>query len=89
MKGRDYDETYASVASWAFIRMLLFMSIMKGWHTRQLDYVMAYPEAPMERDMYMEISKGYKVEGDNSEAHVLKVHKISRYRSKQGKFGFA
>ena len=63
VKGRDYDETYAPVASWASIRMLLVMSIIKGWHTRQLDYVMAYPQAPVERDMYMEIPKGYKVEG--------------------------
>jgi len=55
--------------------MLLVMSIIKGWHTRQLDYVMAYPQAPVERDMYMEIPKGYKVEGGNSDAHVLKIHK--------------
>jgi len=85
VKGRDYDETYAPVASWASIRMLLVMSIIKGWHTRQLDYVMAYPQAPVERDVYMEIPKGYKVEGGNAGDHVLKVHKNIYGQKQAGK----
>ena len=56
---RDYGQTYAPVASWLSIRMLLVMAVSRGWHTRQLDYVLAYPQAPVYRDMYMEIPKGY------------------------------
>ena len=41
VKGRDYWETYAPVANWASIRLVLIMSIMHGWNSRQIDYVMA------------------------------------------------
>ena len=56
--GRDYGQMYAPVASWSSIRMLLLMAVSRGWHLRQLDYVMAYPQAPVDRDMCMEIPKG-------------------------------
>ena len=34
VKGRDYWETYAPVANWASIRLVLIMSIMHGWQPR-------------------------------------------------------
>jgi len=34
---------------------------------------MAYAQAPVERDMYMEIPKGFEVEGDGD--YVLQIHK--------------
>ena len=61
---RDYDETYAPVASWGLIRLVLALTQVHGWHSRQLDYVMAFPQAPVEREMYMEVPKGLYVEGD-------------------------
>ena len=77
VEGRDYEygETYAPVASWASIRMLLIMAISNGWYTRQLDFVMAYSQAPIDRDMYMEIPRGYKLSTGNVKEFVLKVHK--------------
>jgi hypothetical protein len=40
-----------------------------GYHDEE------HPQAPVERDMYMEIPKGYKVEGGDTKAHILKIHK--------------
>jgi len=40
-EGVHYDETYAPVASWNSIRMLLTLSAVHGWHTKQIDYVLA------------------------------------------------
>jgi hypothetical protein len=31
---------------------------MHHWHTQQIDYVQAYPQAPMECEMYMELPEG-------------------------------
>ena len=45
---RDYDLTYAPVATWSSIRLLLIMMLKHGWNTVQLDYVLAFPLAPME-----------------------------------------
>ena len=73
--GRDFGEIYSPVASWDSIRMLLIMAISRGWHTRQLDYVMAYPQAPFERDTYMSIPKGYKLSHGDTKDFVFKIHK--------------
>ena len=39
VKGRDYDQTYAQVASWNAIRLVLSMVLVHNWKTIQLDYV--------------------------------------------------
>jgi hypothetical protein len=57
--------------------------VLKGWHTKQIDYVMAFPQAPVERDLYMEIPKGVKLEGvENSKEYVLHIIK-NLYGQKQ------
>ena len=75
IKGIDYDETYAPVASWKTIRMILIMATMNNWHTRQLDYVLAFPQAPAERDLYMEIPKGFTIDEGRSDDYALQIHK--------------
>jgi hypothetical protein len=77
---RDYDLAYAPVATWNSIRLLLAMTLLNSWHTMQLDYVLAYPQAPVERDMYMKIPKGFEAEGygierEDAQDYILKIHK--------------
>ena len=57
VEGVHYDQTYASVASWGTFRLLLAMVLKNKWKTRQLDYVLAFPQAPAESEMYMKIPK--------------------------------
>jgi hypothetical protein len=71
--GEDYTETYAPVATWASIRLMLIHSIINKWHTRQIDYVQAYTQADVEKNMYMEIPKGFEVDGPDD--CVLQIHK--------------
>ena len=40
--GLHYEETYAPVVQWATIRFFMTMAILSKWHTRQLDFVLAY-----------------------------------------------
>jgi hypothetical protein len=48
------------------------MSIMKGWHSRQVDFVLAYPQAPVEVPLYMNFPKGYVFKkGITKETHCL------------------
>jgi hypothetical protein len=44
VQGEHYDQTYAPVASWESIRMLLAMVLKNKWKTRQLDYMIAFPQ---------------------------------------------
>jgi hypothetical protein len=73
--GIDYWETYSPVASWSSVRLLLTMVITKGWHTRQIDYVQAYTQAPVEKVTYMAIPKGFEVQGGDPDDYVLQIHK--------------
>ena len=82
-EGEDYDKTYAPVASWMSIRLLLTFLVAFGWHTQQVDYVAAYTQALIDRDMYMEFPRGFKVPGGvNRKAFVLKLHR-NLYGQKQ------
>ena len=74
-EGEDYDKTYALVASWMSIRLLLTFVVAFGWQTQQVDYVAAYTQAPIDHDMYMEFPRGFKVPcGIDRKAVVLKLH---------------
>jgi Reverse transcriptase (RNA-dependent DNA polymerase) len=71
-KGVNYWDTYAPVATWASIRLVLNLAATNGWDTRQLDFVLAYPQAPVETDLYMEIPAGFSIKGGNKQ-YVLKL----------------
>ena len=58
---QHYDHTYASVASWNYIRTILIMLELYGWYTRQIHYVLEFPKAPVDRETYMQIPKGFKI----------------------------
>ena len=82
IKGIDYDKTYAPVAKWSTIRLILSLAAVHNWHTRQLDYVLAFPQAPVERELYMEVPKGFVIEDGKSEDYLLKI-KRNIYGQKQ------
>lgn len=71
----NYWETYAPVATWPSIRLIMVHTLLQGWHTRQIDYVQAYPQADIEVDLYMEIPKGFEIKGSKPGEFVLKLHK--------------
>jgi Reverse transcriptase (RNA-dependent DNA polymerase) len=57
VKGVNYWETYSPVASWASIRLIMNAAVLQGWDSRQLDFVLAFPQAPVETDIYIWISR--------------------------------
>ena len=79
---RDYDQTYAPLASWNIIRLLLILVLVHIWHTIQLDYVLAFTQAPVDQNLYMKIPKGFEVEGAKRGEYVFKIKK-NTYGQKQ------
>ena len=79
--GVNYWETYSPVVSWTTIRMYLTLSILNKWCTRQVDFVLAFPQADIECPMYMEIPRGFKFEGSRR-THCLSLKK-NLYGQKQ------
>jgi hypothetical protein len=74
--GVHYNETYSPVASWNSVRMLLTLTAVHGWHTKQIDFVQAFAQAPVERTLYMKIPSGVELEDDSDPRdYVLMIHR--------------
>jgi hypothetical protein len=71
--GTNYYETYAPVVTWFAIQLLIVFGILFDWALCQVDFVMAYPQAPIKMDMYMELPTGIHTKHGNSKDHVLKL----------------
>ena len=56
--GIKYWDTYTPVVAWPVIRFFFILSIIQGWTTQQLDFIMAFPQAPIQTPLYMNIQKG-------------------------------
>jgi len=72
----NYWETLAPVVKLITIRLLMILIMIHEWKLRQLDFVLAYPKADVERYIYMSMPKGFKLNvGKDQHSHVLKLIK--------------
>jgi hypothetical protein len=71
--GVNYWETYSPVVNWFSIRLCLTFSLLFDWHTRQIDFVLAFPQAEVECDLFMELPRGLIFEGVHRSTHCLKL----------------
>jgi hypothetical protein len=69
--GLNYYETYAPVVTWFLIRLLIVIGIIFCWALHQVDFIMAYPQAPIKYNMYMELPQGIQVSEGDSNDYVL------------------
>jgi hypothetical protein len=49
--GLHYDQTYSPVVTWATTCFFLIHSILHSWYSHQLDFLLAYMQAPVEREL--------------------------------------
>ena len=49
----DYWNTYSPVVSWSTVRLLLVLALINNWHMQSIDFVLAFPQAPVKTDIYM------------------------------------
>ena len=71
--GRDYCETYSPVVNWVSARVLMVLSLIHGFETKSIDFVLAFPQADLDTDVYMELSFCFDFEDKRS--CVLKLNK--------------
>ena len=60
-KGIQYEKLYSPVAGWTSIRILLILVALEGFTTMQVDYVQAFPHAPIDKDLYLKVPSGFYV----------------------------
>ena len=64
--GMNYVETYAPIVTWFAIRLMIIFRIIFCWALCQVDFVMAYPQAPIKMDIYWNCHKGFKPSNKSS-----------------------
>jgi len=58
------------------VRVMLCLSLIENLHSRSIDFVLAYPQADLDIEMYMELPLGTDLpSGFDRRAYVLKLHK--------------
>jgi hypothetical protein len=67
--GQDYWDTYAPVASWATIRLLLLLSNVLNLKSRQVDYTQAFPQASLDDEVFLRIPQGWFVKDGKLRQH--------------------
>jgi len=75
IQGVHYWETYSPVVTWGAIRLILVLSLIFGWATRQIDFVLAYTQADAETEIYMEIPQDVELQGYSKKDYALKLVK--------------
>ena len=65
----------AAVVRKSNIGLLLILTIINRWRTQQVDYVQAYPQAYIKKEVYMEIANGMEIKGKDKNQYVLMIHK--------------
>ena len=70
----NYWETYAPVVQWMSVGIMLTLAAIEHLHTKSIDFVLAYPQANLDVDIYMELLQGLNV-GPESGRYVLKLQK--------------
>ena len=84
--GVDYWETYAPVVNWMSVRFILTIAKIHNLDTKVIDFVLAFPQAKLDVDVFMEIPAGMMLSGvsasNQRSMYVLKLNR-SLYGLKQ------
>ena len=72
-KRTEQIESFSPVVQWSSVRLLLILSIVHGLATRQVDYVNAFAQAELNKDVFIELPQGFN--HSNDEDCVLKLNK--------------
>ena len=73
--GINYFETYVPVVIWCPLTLLIVFAILFKWALKQVDFFVAYIQAPIEMDMNVELPAGIDTKHGDSKSCVLKLPK--------------
>jgi hypothetical protein len=57
--GVNFWDTYTPVVKWSTVRLVLTLSLLNGFKTRQVDFVQAFTQAPLDCPIFMEVPAGF------------------------------
>ena len=61
-QGIHCNSAFAPVVAWMTIQFVLILSLVHKWHMRQIDFVLAHPQAKVSHTLHMHAPKKFKVQ---------------------------
>ena len=77
-QGIDFWETYSPVVQWSSVRLMLILSVIHGFASRQVDFIQAFPQAPIDDDVYIRIPQGFSY--DSIKQKLVQVKDNPKYK---------
>ena len=69
--GVNYFQACPSAVNCFSTRLIMLLSITNNWNTRQIDFVLAYPQEEIKCGLFMKLPNGFKFSTGDIHAHVL------------------
>jgi hypothetical protein len=87
--GENYWETYSSIVNMISVKLLLVIAKIHCLESKSIDFVLAFPQADLDEDIWMDLPIGFKLIDDPTEAPKF-VHKLRKnlYGLKQASFNW-
>jgi hypothetical protein len=85
--GMNSFETYALVATWFMIRLIIIIALLFTLSLRQIDFIQAYPQAPIDADKYIESPQGIETRHGSSKDHIFMLLSNVYGQNRQAAFG--
>ena len=89
--GTNYWETYSPVVNMITVRLILLIARIYNLDSKAIDFVLAFPQADLDVDIWMYLPSGFQIDGateeESSRKYILKLNK-SLYGLKQASFNW-
>ena len=72
-EGIDYEETFAPIARYTFIRTVISLAAQMGWEIHQMDVKTTFLNGLIEEEVYIERPEGF--ETHEKKSHVCRLKK--------------
>ena len=75
--GENYWETYSLIVNMTTVKLLLVVAKTHGVDSKSIDFVLAFPQAKIKTDSWMELPIGFEPDGESDAANqfVLMLNK--------------
>ena len=71
----NFFTVFSPIVTCFIINMVLFLFITNGWSTNQMDFILAFTQANIKFNVYMDIPQGIKTMWGSRKTHVLNLLK--------------
>ena len=80
----DFNNTFSHDVNWSTVRLIIMMDGMAVWESIQIDYVLAFPQLPIDSDVYLHLPTVFRVDGEDKNKTYFLMLKKNIYKEVGG-----